>query len=77
MCGDTSHPEYKSFHTSLERELIIEYLEKRGYRPDDLHTLNPILRKEVLVRACRHASLKLAEIESCARFAAKLHTFAS
>jgi hypothetical protein len=65
----------KTTHAVLEREFIINYLGKRGYKPEDLYTLNPILRKDVLTRACQYASLKLAEIESCSRFINKLHTF--
>ena len=74
MCAAPLDSNGKTTHATLEREFIVDYLGKRGYRPEDLNTLNPILRKEIMTRACRHASLKLAEIESCSRFIKKLHT---
>ncbi len=62
-----------SFHAALEREFIIDYLGQRGYKLQDLKALAPVLRKKVLTQACRYASLKLAEIESCSHFIHKLH----
>ena len=64
-----------SIHSALERDLIIDYLRRRGYQPADLLTLNPIMAKDVLTRACRYASLKLAEIEACSGFVNKMHSF--
>ena len=63
----------QAFQSSLEKQFIVDYLNKRGYLPEDLLSLNPILAKEIMIRACRHASLKLTEIESRSHFIQKLH----
>lgn len=73
MCDAPLKSNGTTTHAALEREFIISYLGKRGYRPEDMCALNPILRKDIMTRACYYASLKLAEIESCSRFINKLH----
>ena len=61
------------FKNSLERHYIVDYLQQRGYALEDLVTLNPLLAKEIMIKACRHASLKLAEIESTSQLIRKIH----
>lgn len=54
--------------SALERKLINEYLQSKGYHLDNLHTLPEDEAKELMIEACRYASLKLAEVESRAQF---------
>lgn len=54
--------------SALERKFIQDYLESKGIKLEDLSGL-PNDEKELLMReACQYASLKLAEVESRARF---------
>ena len=54
--------------TALEKRLIEEYLRDKGYSRFDISLL-PIGKGKALMReACLDASLKLAEIDSRARF---------
>ena len=54
--------------STLERNFIQEYLESKGYKLEDLRGL-PEVKRELLMReACQFASLKLAEVESRAKF---------
>jgi hypothetical protein len=57
----------------LERRLIKEYLLKKGYRLADLEGLPKNEAKLLKLEACLYASLKLAEVESRARFTEKIH----
>lgn len=52
----------------MERMLIEEYLARHGYRLADLHTLPEAKAKALMKEACQYASLKLAQVESTARF---------
>lgn len=54
--------------STLERQLLNEYLESKGYTLKDLPNLPSELVKMLMLEACRYASLKLAELESRARF---------
>lgn len=54
--------------SALERQLIIEYLKNRGYQMEDLHNLPAEEAKSLMREACIHAALKLAEVESKAKF---------
>lgn len=54
--------------SALERKLINEYLQRKGYRIDDLHLLPKDEAKQLLAEASNYASLKLAEVESRAKF---------
>jgi hypothetical protein len=56
----------------LERTLIEEYLLNKGYLRSDLSRLPPGQAKNLLREACRFASLRLAEIESRAKFHEKI-----
>jgi len=54
--------------SALERKLINEYLQKKGYRIDDLQVLPKEEAKQLLKEASSYASLKLAEVEARAKF---------
>jgi hypothetical protein len=54
--------------SALERHLIEEYLQNKGYSPEDLTKLPRDIAKQLMREACRYASLKLAEVESRAQF---------
>lgn len=71
----TPHAEYvgKSIQSSLERQLIIDFLAEKGYRMEDLQIIPAPLAKELMVAACIFASLRLAEIESRSKFMRKIH----
>jgi hypothetical protein len=57
----------------LERRFIKGYLLKKGYRLADLRGLPKNEAKLLRIEACLYASLKLAEVESRARFTEKIH----
>ena len=58
----------------LESMLIDEYLQSKGFSSiKELCNLPEIEAKKHLIDACRFASLKLAEIESKARFRGEIH----
>ncbi len=63
----------KAVHSSLERQFIVDYLGKKGYTLNEMHSLPDPLAKELMTGACLYASLRLAEIESCSRFIRKIH----
>ena len=66
------HSPGTEFQTSLEHKLVEQYLRGKGYRLADLQHL-PVERAQELMReACTYAALKLAEIESRARFREKI-----
>jgi hypothetical protein len=50
--------------SALEKHLVAEFLEEKGYRWGHLDHLPAELVKELMQGACRYASLKLAEIEA-------------
>jgi hypothetical protein len=54
--------------STLERQLVENYLKDKGYSLDSLHQLPPEKAKELMKEACLYASLKLAELESKAKF---------
>ena len=58
--------------SSLERELISKYLLEKGYLLEDLETIPAEDAKNLMIDACKFASLKLAELESRAHFRQKL-----
>ena len=62
----------KAPQSSLERQLIIDFLAAKGYHLKDLHTLPADMAKELMTAACIHASLKLAEIEARSLFRRKI-----
>lgn len=54
--------------STLEKNLIVEYLRTKGYEYNDIRTLPEELAKTLMKEACMYASLKLAEVESRAHF---------
>ena len=59
--------------SELEWQLITDYLKRKGYSRQDLKKLPEEDAHQLMVEACRHASLKLAEIEARAQFRQKIH----
>jgi hypothetical protein len=57
----------------LERAFIREYLLNKGFYLVDLETMSEEDSKLLMIKACRNASLKLAELESRAKFRQQLH----
>lgn len=59
--------------TALEKRYIKEHLRDKGYQLQDLGQLPEEKSKQLMREACAYASLKLAEVESRARFKQKIH----
>jgi len=57
----------------LEKRYIEQYLKARGYRFADLDALQPEFARRLTIEASAYASLKLAELESKARFRHSIH----
>jgi len=58
----------KGPQSALERRFIKEYQHNKGYQLEDLKRLPVEQSKQLMTEACRYASLKLAEVESKAKF---------
>ena len=58
---------------TLERKYIEEHLQSKGYRREDLIKLTKGEAKQLMIDASTYASLKLADIESRARFRRMIH----
>jgi len=58
--------------SALERRFIREYLLDKGYRLEELKKLPEEEAKQLMSDACKYASLKLADIESKAKFRKKI-----
>ena len=56
----------------LEKKYIEEYLRTKGYCSGDLQHLPAEEAKQLMVEACTYASLRLAVVESRARFRDKI-----
>jgi hypothetical protein len=54
--------------SALERKYIQEYLESKGFSLENLDGLPKEERQQLMREACKYASLKLAEVESRAKF---------
>lgn len=54
--------------STLEKMLLEEYLEGKGYRLEDLKNLPATEAQALMKEACAYASMKLAEVESKAHF---------
>jgi hypothetical protein len=63
-----------SSQTLLEKMYIEEYLQSKGFTLRDLEGLSPENSKQLMIEACRYSSIKLAEIESRAKFREKIHS---
>lgn len=59
--------------STLEKMLLEEYLESKGYRLEDLKNLPPAEAQKLMKEACAYASMKLAEVESKAQFRRDIH----
>lgn len=61
--------------SALERMLIESYLKQKGFSSiKELSNLPKEVAKQLMMEACRYASLKLAEVESTGRFQKDIHT---
>jgi hypothetical protein len=58
---------------AMERALIEAYLKGRGYSLKMLQKLPPEEVKILMTEACEYAALRLAQVESTARFRDKIH----
>jgi hypothetical protein len=57
---------------AMERALIEAYLKGKGYSLRDLQKLPEEQAKALMKEACEYASLRLAQVESSARFRDKI-----
>ena len=60
-------------HSALERTLIEDWLQAKGYRLADVRRLPPEERRRLMKGACQYASLRLAVIESTSHMHDTLH----
>ena len=63
---------HRTTQSDLERQLISDYLEEKGFSLADLRNLPKEQAQALMVEACQYASLKLAEVESRAQFRHKI-----
>ncbi|NOH03444.1 MAG: hypothetical protein HND47_16535 [Chloroflexi bacterium] len=67
-------PGFDGPQAPLEAMFLDEFLQSKGFSSiKDLYKLPEDEAKKLLMEACRYASLKLAEIESRARFKKEIH----
>jgi hypothetical protein len=59
--------------SALEKNIIQEYLSQKGHTLESLHKLPHDEAQRLMREACTYASLKLAEVESRARFRDEIH----
>jgi hypothetical protein len=59
---------------SLERKLIAEFLQSRGYALETMDSVPEAERHAVLTEASTYASSRLTEIESRSHFVHELHS---
>lgn len=60
--------------SALERKLILEYLQSKGYQVTDLATMPKEEADAIMKEACRYASFKLAEVEARSKFRRKIES---
>ena len=58
--------------SKMEKTLLEEYLQSKGYRFKDLCKLPEEEAKALMIEACKYASLKLAQVESTAHIREKI-----
>jgi hypothetical protein len=58
--------------SALEHELIVKYLDTKGYKMSDLKGLPEQKARELMIEACQYAALKLAEIHARSEFRRKI-----
>lgn len=78
----TTKPDEQTEHIDdpnalLERALIEEYLNKKGYSREGLKKLPAELVQTLMKEATRYASLKMEEVKARAHFIQELHDDAS
>ena len=61
-------------HSSLEWKYLQDYLGDNGFQMEIIRMLPVDEAKRIMIDACTHVSLKLAEMESRARFIEKIHS---
>jgi hypothetical protein len=61
-----------AFESSLERQLIAEYLLSKGYQKADVRNLPEEQRKALMTEAIVYAALRLANIEAKSKFRQKI-----
>jgi hypothetical protein len=66
------HDASDAFESSLERQLIGEYLLSKGYRKSDLRNLPEEQRSVLMTEAIVYAALRLANIEAKSKFRQKI-----
>jgi hypothetical protein len=59
--------------SALEKKLVEDYLQSKGYTREDLHKLPADQAKELMKEACMYASLKLAELQAKSQFREEIH----
>jgi hypothetical protein len=72
MSTKPTQPAVYAPQSSLERQLISDYLMEKGYRLETLKILPRNQVKKLMTEACTYASLKLAEIEARSQFRRKI-----
>lgn len=70
MCAQQNNRESATEgpQSALEKKYIVEYLESKGLNLDNLARLPKDEMEQLMREACQYASLKLAEVESRAKF---------
>jgi hypothetical protein len=58
----------ESPQSALEKQLVDDYLQSKGYSREDLHKLPVELAKQLMKDACMYSSLKLAELQAKSQF---------
>jgi DNA-binding transcriptional MerR regulator len=59
--------------SALERKIILEYLKSKGVNLENLGDLPKDEQQHLMREASKYASLKLAEVESRAKFRHDIH----
>jgi hypothetical protein len=60
--------------SALEKKLVEDYLQSKGYSREGLHKLPEDLVKQLMKEACMYASLKLAELQAKSQFREEIRT---
>ena len=59
--------------SALEKKLVEDYLQSKGYTRQDLDALPEEVAKQLMREACTYASLKLAELQAKSQFREEIH----
>jgi hypothetical protein len=60
--------------SALEKKLVEDYLQSKGYSREALHKLPEEMVKQLMKEACMYASLKLAELQAKSQFREEIRT---